>query len=89
MEDICNYLLGHEEVLDRIEKGGPGGKAVFVMFDDETEAAAAAAGLEIAHPSAGAAPPAGLEDRHHAARQRGGRAERAEHARARRRPTRS
>jgi hypothetical protein len=38
MEDICNYLLGHKEVLDRIERGGPGGKAVFVMFDDETEA---------------------------------------------------
>jgi biotin carboxylase len=52
MEDICNYLLGHKEVLDRIERGGPGGKAVFVMFDDETEAAAAAAGLEVAHPSA-------------------------------------
>ena len=33
-------------------KDGPGGKAVFVMFDDETEAAAAEAGLEIAHPSA-------------------------------------
>jgi biotin carboxylase len=52
MEDICNYLLGHREVLERIEKHGPGGKAVFVMFDDETEAEAAAAGLEIAHPSA-------------------------------------
>ena len=33
-------------------RDGPGGKAVFVMFDDETEAAAAEAGLEIAHPSA-------------------------------------
>jgi biotin carboxylase len=52
MEGICNYLLGHREVLDRVERSGPGGKAVFVMFDDETEAAAAAAGLEIAHPSA-------------------------------------
>jgi biotin carboxylase len=52
MEDICNYLLAHEEVLDRIKRGGPGGKAVFVMFDDETETAAAAAGLEVAHPSA-------------------------------------
>ena len=52
MEDVCNHLLGHKEVLDRIERGGPGGKAVFVMFDDETEKAAAAAGLEIAHPSA-------------------------------------
>jgi biotin carboxylase len=52
MEDICNYLLGHKEVIDRVAAAGPGGKAVFVMFDDETEAAAAAAGLEVAHPSA-------------------------------------
>ena len=52
MEDVCNYLLEHKEVRARVEKNGPGGKAVFVMFDDETEAAAAAAGLEIAHPSA-------------------------------------
>jgi biotin carboxylase len=52
MEGICNYLLAHKEVLDRIERGRPGGKAVFVMFDDDTEAAAAQAGLEIAHPSA-------------------------------------
>ena len=52
MEDVCNYLLEHQEVRARVEQNGPGGKAVFVMFDDETEAAAAAAGLEIAHPSA-------------------------------------
>jgi biotin carboxylase len=52
MEDICNYLLAHKEVIDRVQSRGPGGKAVFVMFDDDTEAAAAAAGLEIAHPSA-------------------------------------
>jgi len=52
MEDVCNYLLGHKEVLDEIERRGPGGKCVFVMFDDDTEAAAAAAGLEVAHPSA-------------------------------------
>ena len=52
MEDVCNYLLEHKEVLDRIQAKGGGGKAVFVMFDDETERAAAAAGLEIAHPSA-------------------------------------
>jgi biotin carboxylase len=50
MEDVCNYLLEHKEVLDRI--GDRGGKAVFVMFDDETERAAAAAGLGVAHPSA-------------------------------------
>ena len=52
MEDICNYLLGHKEVLDRIRRDGSGGRAVFVMFDEDTEAAAAAAGLEVAHPSA-------------------------------------
>jgi biotin carboxylase len=52
MEDVCNHLLTHREVLDRIQRGGPGGKAVFVMFDEETEKAAAAAGLEVAHPSA-------------------------------------
>src|SRR4051794_38871864 len=52
MEDICNYLLGHKECLDRFASAGPGAKSVFVMFDDETEALAAAAGLEVAHPSA-------------------------------------
>jgi biotin carboxylase len=52
MEDVCNYLLEHKEVLDRIQSRGGGGKAVFVMFDDATEEAAAAAGLEVAHPSA-------------------------------------
>jgi biotin carboxylase len=52
MEDICNYLLAHKEVIDWVRARGPGGKAVFVMFDQDTEAAAAEAGLEIAHPSA-------------------------------------
>jgi biotin carboxylase len=55
MEDVCNYLLSHKEVLDRIERDavdGSPGKAVFVMFDDDTEACAAAAGLDVAHPSA-------------------------------------
>ena len=49
------------------------------MFDEETEQLAGELGLEVAFPSAVAAPPAGLEDRDDAARQRGGRAERAEH----------
>lgn len=52
MEDVCNYLLEHKEVLDLFNSRGEGGKVVFVMFDDETEKAAAAAGLEVAHPSA-------------------------------------
>src|SRR5213083_2120014 len=41
MEDICNYLLAHREVLDWIHSHGPGGRAVFVMFDEQTEALAA------------------------------------------------
>ena len=52
MEDICNYLLGHEEVIAYVRAKGPGGKAVFVMFDEETEALAAEAQLGVAHPSA-------------------------------------
>ena len=52
MEDICNYLLAHEEVIAHIRAKGPGGKAVFVMFDEETEALAAQARLVIAHPRA-------------------------------------
>jgi biotin carboxylase len=52
MEDICNELLANCEVNDEIARRGPGGKAVFVMFDEETEALAAKAGLEVALPSA-------------------------------------
>ncbi len=52
MEEICNYLLGHPEVIDHFHAKGPNGKAVFVMFDDQTEALAAEAGLQVAHPSA-------------------------------------
>ena len=81
---------GHLQLPPRPQGGArphrarrPGGKAVFVMFDDETEAAARC-GLEVVLPVRRAAPPAGLQDRHDAARQRGRRAERAEHARPRR-----
>jgi len=52
MEEINNYLLAHKEVIDWIQRRGPGGKATFVMFDSETEAPAADLGLEIIHPSA-------------------------------------
>jgi biotin carboxylase len=52
MEDICNYLVGHKEVIAYIRAKGPGGKAIFVMFDEETEALAAEAQLGVAHPSA-------------------------------------
>ena len=51
IEEICNYLLSHKEVVDHIRARG-GGKAVFLMFDEETERLAVDAGLEIAFPSA-------------------------------------
>jgi biotin carboxylase len=52
IEDICNYLLRHPEVLSWTAAHGPGGRVVFVMFDEETEALAARAGLRVAHPAA-------------------------------------
>ena len=48
-ESVNTYLLGHKEVVDRIHRRG-GGKALFVMFDADTEQLAAEAGLEIALP---------------------------------------
>jgi biotin carboxylase len=52
IEDICNYLLSHREVIQWVRSHGPGGRAVFVMFDEQTEALAESAGLRVAHPSA-------------------------------------
>ena len=52
IEEICNYLLRHPEVRDLVHSNGPGGLATFVMFDEQTEALAAEAGLRIAHPHA-------------------------------------
>src|SRR5262245_61339941 len=52
IEEINNYLLQHKEVVDFVRSKGPGGKAVFVMFDAETERLAAEVGLEIIHPAA-------------------------------------
>jgi hypothetical protein len=40
IEDICNYLLGHREVTGWMRTQGKGGRAVFVMFDEETESLA-------------------------------------------------
>jgi biotin carboxylase len=51
MEEMNNYLLANPEVFDLVRRTGPG-KAVFVMFDEETESLAAQLGLEIALPSA-------------------------------------
>jgi biotin carboxylase len=52
IEDICNYLLAHPEVTSWMRAQGTGGRAAFVMFDEQTEALAAAAGLQVAHPPA-------------------------------------
>ena len=52
IEEIVNYLLGHKEVADLIASRGGGGKAAFLMFDEETEELAGELGLEVAFPSA-------------------------------------
>ncbi|MEO8424727.1 MAG: biotin carboxylase [Actinomycetota bacterium] len=52
IEEICNYLLGHKEVVDYVGGRGPGGKAAFLMFDEETEQLAAELGLEVVFPPA-------------------------------------
>jgi biotin carboxylase len=52
IEEICNYLLGHKEVADHVADRGPGGKVVFLMFDEETEELARELRLDVAFPSA-------------------------------------
>jgi biotin carboxylase len=52
IEEICNYLLGHKEVVDFVEHRGPGGKVAFLMFDEETEQLAQELGLGVAFPPA-------------------------------------
>ena len=52
MEDVCNYLLGHKEVVDHVRSRGPGGKVMLVMFDEETEDLVNDLGLEMALPPA-------------------------------------
>lgn len=55
IEDINNYLLTHSEVRDYIEQrkiNGKNGKALFLMFDEKTEALAKKAGLEVIFPPA-------------------------------------
>ena len=55
IEEIVNYLLGHKEVGDWVRRrngGSGGGKAAFLMFDEETETLARELGLDVAFPSA-------------------------------------
>jgi len=52
MEDVCNYMLQHKEVIDRIRKAGKGpAKLLFVMFDEKTEEICKELGVDIALPS--------------------------------------
>ena len=55
IEDINNYLLEHKEVVDEIRsrtKDGVAGKAVFLFFDEQTEALCEQLGLEVCFPKA-------------------------------------
>lgn len=52
IEDINNYLLSHPAVAELIKQRGPGGKAVFLMFDEKTEELCEKLGLEVCFPSA-------------------------------------
>ena len=52
MEEMNNHLLAHPEFYDLVQRKGPGGKAVLVMFDEETERLAGELGIEVALPSA-------------------------------------
>ena len=52
IEDINNYLLQHKEVMDYVEHRGPGGKAVFLMFDEESEKLCKDLGLDVWFPPA-------------------------------------
>ena len=51
MEDVANYLIAHPQFRARV-KTQPRGKAIFVMFDEETERLCAEAEVDIALPSA-------------------------------------
>lgn len=52
MGDVCNHLLRDPETLDFVARNGPGGRACFVMLDEETQALTRQAGLTVMHPSA-------------------------------------
>ncbi|PHS19299.1 MAG: biotin carboxylase [Blastopirellula sp.] len=47
MEDVANYLVSHPQFVAKTVKK-PGGKAIFVMCDEETEKLCAKIGIEVA-----------------------------------------
>ncbi|WP_017958650.1 biotin carboxylase [Rhizobium leguminosarum] len=52
IEDITNHLLQHPEVSDYITRRGGRPVAVFLMFDENTEALCQELGIEVWHPTA-------------------------------------
>ncbi|MCB0923835.1 MAG: hypothetical protein KDB50_04715 [Mycobacterium sp.] len=50
MGDVCNHLLSDPQTLEFIADRGPGGKACFVMPNEETSGLARRAGLEVMEP---------------------------------------
>ena len=52
LEEIVNWLLEHKETRDYIHARGPGGKAVFLFFDEKTEELCKELGLQVCFPSA-------------------------------------
>ncbi|MBL0921858.1 MAG: biotin carboxylase [Phycisphaerales bacterium] len=52
IEDINNYLLSHKETIDFIRSRGERPKAVFLMFNEETERICKEIGLEVCFPPA-------------------------------------
>ncbi|MCL4198187.1 MAG: hypothetical protein KJZ69_11930 [Phycisphaerales bacterium] len=52
IEDINNYLLAHKEVIDFIRSKGRRPKAVFLMFNEETERLCREIGMEVCFPPA-------------------------------------
>ena len=51
MEDVANYLVAHPQFQAKV-KSQPRGKAIFVMFDEETERLCDKVGIDIALPKA-------------------------------------
>ncbi|WP_156766130.1 biotin carboxylase [Mycobacterium sp. E342] len=50
MDEVCSHLLSDPETLEFIAGKGPGGKCCFVMMNEEIQALARSAGLEVMHP---------------------------------------
>jgi hypothetical protein len=52
MEEVGNWLLGHKATADLVRARGGKGKALLIMFDEESERLVADLGLEMALPPA-------------------------------------